>query len=644
MTEGAAAYRDQFLSESAEYLQAMTEGLLALEADPYDLEPVETVFRGAHSLKGMAAAMGYERTQALTHAMESLMATVRQRQQEPDAALIDLMLRATDAVRELIAAESSGTTAPDTTDVMRALEQRAQATTAPSGEAAEPAGRVLRVDVTLDEDCVLKGVRAYMVIKRLGRLGTVIGTEPDAHDLEDERFDRSFTAMVRTHAEPEAVRAALTSIAEVAEVAIQEVAAGHLAAEDADARRAAIIARAHRMPKLQDAQTVRISVGHLDTLVNLVGELVIVRSRLGRIARRLGDTELTDALDVLAQVSRDLQHEVLQTRMVPVGNVFQRFPRMVRDLARDLGKEAVLELEGLDIELDRTVLDEIGDPIVHLLRNCVDHGIESPSEREALGKPRRGTIRLVAEREREHVRLTVSDDGRGMDVERIWAKAVAAGLVEASARGAFSDADVLLLSCTPGLSTAERATKVSGRGVGMDVVKARIERLGGTLRIDSVRGQGTRVTLTLPLTLAIIQALLVGCEEHVFALPLSAVDEVYDQRSASVRTVDGHPVVVLPTGEVAPLSKLDALCGTMDAGSDVLPDPDDQVVVMRQGDDVRALAVSRLVGRQEVVIKPLSRLLASVEGFGGATVLGDGRVVLILDPRTLFSQEAGDGP
>lgn len=640
MSDDSAVYREQFLSESAEYLQAMTEGLLALEADPHDLEPVETVFRGAHSLKGMAASMGYEHTQELTHKMESLMATVRQRQQPPDAELVDLMLRATDACRELIAAEASGGAVPDATEVERALEERTRAAAA-SGQVTEPAGRLVRVDVTLDEDCVLKGVRAYMVIKRLGRLGTVVGTEPDARDLEDERFERSFAAFVRTHAELEAVRAAVASIAEVADVSVRETPAEHAVDEDAEARREAIIARAHRMPKLSDAQTVRISVGHLDTLVNLVGELVIVRSRLDGVARRLEDPELIDALDVLAQTSRDLQHEVMRTRMVPVGNVFQRFPRMVRDLARDLGKEAALELEGLDIELDRTVLDEIGDPIVHLLRNCVDHGIEPPEEREALGKPRRGAIRLVAEREREHVRLTVTDDGRGMDVDRIWEKAVAAGIVDPDARDAYSASDVLLLSCTPGLSTAERATKVSGRGVGMDVVKARIERLGGTLRIDSVRGEGTRVTLTLPLTLAIIQALLVACGDQVFALPLSAVDEVYDQRSARVHTVDGHPVAVLPSSEVVPLLTLAALCGT--GAASALPEPGDQVVVMRQGDEARALAVTRLVGRQEIVIKPLSRLLSDVEGFGGATVLGDGRVVLILDPRALFAQEAGNG-
>jgi two-component system chemotaxis sensor kinase CheA len=416
----------------------------------------------------MAAAMGYSQTQELAHRMESLMATVRQRRQKADHSLIDLMLRAIDSLRDLISDESEGRLARNTEDIATALATRTECREERVGDGGE--GSLLHLRVTLDEDCVLRGVRAYMVLKRLGNMGTVVETEPSARDIEDERFERAFGVALRTHQSVESVRAALMAISEVSEVSVEQVAEEPAPDAETEERRAATIARAHAVPKLADAQTVRITVGHLDTMVNLVGELVILRSRLARIARDLGRPELSDTLDAFERVSGDLQQEVMQTRMVPVGNIFQRFPRMVRDLARDLGKDATLELDGLDIELDRTVLDEIGDPIVHLLRNCVDHGIESPEQREAAGKPPRGTIHLSAEREREHVRLTVIDDGRGMDAEAIWGKAVAAGRVDETDRGDYTDEDVLLLSCTPGLSTARQATKVSGRGVGMDVV------------------------------------------------------------------------------------------------------------------------------------------------------------------------------
>jgi two-component system chemotaxis sensor kinase CheA len=638
-----SAYREVFLSESAEYLQAMTDGLLALEADPNDLEPVETVFRGAHSLKGMAAAMGYTRTQELTHKMESLMDTVRRRVQSADHDLIDMMLRATDAVRDLIADESAGTGDTDTDGIVAELVARtaaaAEAGAAPSRMSTPDTGEgaLYQARITLEEACVLKGVRAYMAIKRLSHMGTVIETRPGAREIEDERFDRSFDVVFRTGAMPDAVRAALMAVTEVEDVLVEPVAESDTAAGAPEAApRSASQGRA--VPKLSETQTVRISIGHLDAMVNLVGELVIIRSRLERIARDAGLPELGDALDALERVSADLQQEVMQTRMVPVGNIFNRFPRMVRDLARDLGKDVTLETDGLDIELDRTVLDEIGDPIVHLLRNCVDHGIESPEERVAASKPARGTIFLAAEREREQIRITVSDDGRGMDVGRIWAAAVDRGLADPSSRDAYSDHDVLMFVCAPGFSTVDQATKVSGRGVGMDVVKGKIEYLGGTISIESTHGEGTRVSLLLPLTLAIIQALLLACGDQVYAVPLSAVDEVLGLDEVTLETVEGRWVTVLRDGSVVPIQRLDVVCGVSQPGA-AAPEVGDHIVIIHSGDEMRALTVPRLIGRQEIVIKPLSPLFRGLHGLGGATVLGDGHVALILDPRTLLDLE-----
>lgn len=644
-----SAYVDVFFSESAEYLQTITDGLLALESDPVDLEPVETVFRGAHSLKGMSAAMGYTRTQELTHKMESLMATVRSREQVADHELIDLMLQATDRVREVIADESSGGNAVAIDDMVARLVSRtrqgppAAGAEQPAGAAATvpraaAEGSLYRVRIHIEKSCVLKGVRAYMAIKRLNHLGSVVETHPGAREIEDEQFGDSFEAILRTKARPETIREAVLAVTEIEAVEV-EAAPEPVTGDSADAGAAARPEAAHaNVPKVAETQTVRVSIGHLDTIVDLVGELVIVRSRLEDVAERLQSSELFESLDVLRRVSADLQQEVMQTRMVPVGNIFNRFPRMVRDLARDLGKDVVLETEGQDIELDRTVLDEIGDPLVHLLRNAVDHGIESPEERVALGKSPRGTVRLMAERVREQVLITVQDDGRGMDIDRIWRKAVERGIADRDDRTSYSDEDILKFVFTPAFTTVDKATRVSGRGVGMDVVKGKIEYLGGSISITSAPGQGTSVGLQLPLTLAIIQALLVSSDDQVYALPLSAVDEVLAPGEVQSKTIDGAPVVVLRDGTAVPLSRLDTLFVHRSAAHD--DGVDHHLVLVRSGQMLHALAVPGLIGRHEVVIKPLSALFRGLYGLGGATVLGDGRVALILDPRTLFSQEA----
>jgi len=648
------AYRDVFASESAEYVQSIIDGMLQLESDPNDLEPVEVVFRGAHSLKGMSAAMGYDRTADLTHKMESLMATVRSREQVVDADLVDLMLRAVDTVKALIEDEMAGGASVDATTLAEELAARTERRggDAPAAPVAKPtavddagdagsadeagAGSTKTVTVTLDEACVLKSVRAYMVIKRLSHMGTVIETHPSARDIEDENFDRTFEVVVRSLSASDDMVKAVSAVSEVAEVAVREEAAA-APEEAAQPDKDAAFGRMRKsIPKLSETQTVRIAIGHLDSMVNLVGELVIVRARLENLARVTGHAEMLESLEDLHRISSELQHEVMQTRMVPVGNIFNRFPRMVRDLAKDLGKDVAFEMEGLDIELDRTVLDEIGDPLVHLLRNAIDHGIESGEKRAAAGKPARGTVRLSAMRERDQVQLVVSDDGGGMDADRIWAKAVERGLVTADSRDQYTADDVLMFTCLPGFSTAETATKVSGRGVGMDVVRGKIEYLGGSLFIRSKIGQGTEFVLSLPLTLAIIQALLLDAGGQTFALPLSFVNEVYSAGEVEVGTIDGSPVMTLRDGRVIPLHRLDVLIGAHDDNTRA-PEHGEAVVLMEIGDAARGLTVSRLMGRQEIVIKPLAKMLKQIRGLGGATVLGDGSVALILDPRMLFS-------
>ena len=659
------AYRQVFLSESAEYLQGIVDALLVLESDPDDLEPVEAVFRAAHSLKGMSGTMGYERTASLTHTMESLMNTVRRREQPVTGDLIDVVLRATDTLRELITFEASGGAEVDPELMVQELrehteaahaghaEQPVSAPAAPAPVPAAPEG-VVTLSVTIEAACQLASVRAYMVLKRLRQLGEVVGTSPSESDIDEGEFDRTFTVSVRTDRPGEKLADAVSAITEVesarvvtpeatAPASVAAVAPAPVAAdapadvpkEDEPDRDAAFGRAAKAVPKLADTQTVRIALTHLDTMVDIVGELVIARSRLENIADRVDEHDLTEAVEEVHRISAELQREVMQTRMVPVSNTFNRFPRMVRDLARDLGKDVAFEVDGVDIELDRTVLDEIVEPLVHLLRNSLDHGLENPVERIAAGKPERGLVRLSAARERDRVLVTVADDGRGMDVERIWQAAVARGLAEAPDRDTTSDEDILLFTCTPGFSTAVRATKVSGRGVGMDVVRAKVEQLGGALAIRSRPGRGTEFVLSLPLTLAIIQALLVRSSGHIYAIPLGAVTEVLAYDDLPVGTVDLHPVLSLRDGRVVPLDTLDAVVGVEDDQSSSVRSRN--IVLLEWGDSARAIGVDGLVGRQEIVIKPLSGIFAGVSGLSGATVLGDGSVALILDPRALFA-------
>lgn len=643
------AYRDVFLAESADFLQQVVDGLLKLESAPHDLGPVEDVFRGAHSLKGMSAAMGYTKSADLTHKMEGLMDRVRKSELPVTSELVNLLLGAVDLVKMLIDDESKGKDEVDPSEMIAAIDElkaRALSPDMPAEAVAQPPVASAAKDgtpswlasVTLEESCVLKAVRAYMVIKRFAHMGEVVETHPTAQEIEDERFHLTFEVVVRTVSDAEQIKEAALQVSEVASVEVSPVEERREPAlpEGPSPVSESPLSRTRELPKLSQTQTVRVSIGHLDTLVDLVGELVILRSRLEEIQDRSDDVELREALDEFQRISTDLQYEVMQTRMVPVGNIFNRFPRMVRDLAADLGKRVDFKMDGLDIELDRTVLDEIGDPLVHLLRNSIDHGICTAEERVAAGKPAVGTITLSASRERDHVAIVVSDDGRGLDVERVWRKAVERGVVSDEDRSVYDDSEIFQFTCLPGFTTAETATRVSGRGVGMDVVKGKIEHLGGTLQIRSEFGRGSDFVLRLPLTLAIVQALIVEARGQAFALPLSSVEEVFGGDEVNVETVDGSPVMILRDGALVPLMRLDSLLFGGDPST--LPTPNSSIVLVNTGAGHRALQVDDLGGRQEIVAKPLSRLFRD-QNFSGATILGDGRVMLILDPRVLAATE-----
>jgi two-component system chemotaxis sensor kinase CheA len=499
-----------------------------------------------------------------------------------------------------------------------------------------PGMRILRLTVTLDAGCLLKSVRVFMVFKKIAQLGDVISSLPSVESLEDEKFEDSFQVGFATYEGDDKVESALMSIAEIESVGIETVLEpekrgaeeGHTASEVAE-ETPVMVAR--------KTQSVRINITRLDKLMNLVGELVINRTRLDEVASGSEIPELREALDQTARLTAELQEEIMKTRMVPVENVFNRFPRMVRDLARSQDKDIDFVVEGKEIELDRTILDEISDPLMHMLRNAVDHGISDRGDRKKKGKPERGIIKLSAYHDRNFVAIGVEDDGEGIDSEKAFDLAASEGLISEEERRQLTADSLLDVIATPGFSTSEEVSGVSGRGVGMDFVKAKAESLGGFVVLDTVVGRGTKVTLKLPLTLAIVQALMVEVADETYAIPLGTVRETQVINPTDIKTVQNHEAVFLRE-ETIPLVRLDALLGTERVLDGNEPFP---VVIAEVGTRLVGVGVHELLGQQEIVIRSLDKFLKGVEGFAGATILGTGRVALILDIPSLLSRSTG---
>ena len=498
--------------------------------------------------------------------------------------------------------------------------------------AAIPGMRLLRLTVTLDSECLLKSVRVFMVFKKLAQMGEVIASLPPVEALEDEKFDNSFQVLFATREDPERIERSLLAIAEIAVVSFDTlVETETVSGGEPPESRPTGPGREH-MSIARKTQSVRVNIGRLDTLMNLVGEIVINRTRLASIAAGFNIPELREALDQTSRLTAELQDEVMKTRMVPVEQVFNRFPRMVRDLARDQGKEIDFVVEGKEIELDRTILDEISDPLMHMIRNAVDHGIGAPADRKSSGKPGRGTVKLSAYRDRNYVAIEVEDDGSGIDPQRVFDKALSKGLVTEEERRQLTDDDVLRVISLPGFSTSDQVSGVSGRGVGMDAVKSKAESLGGFVILDAVPGQGTTITLKLPLTLAIVQALMVEVSGETYAIPLGTVRETHVISPEDIKTVQSHEAIFI-RDETIPLLRLDAILGCEHCtnGTETFP-----VVITEMGTRLIAIGVHSLIGQQEIVISTLDKFLKRVDGFAGATILGTGRVALILDIPSLM--------
>ncbi|HEY0016227.1 MAG TPA: chemotaxis protein CheA [Longimicrobium sp.] len=656
-------YAELFLSESREHVSAINHLLLTLEGDPRSRDAVEGLFRAVHTIKGMSATMGYRAVADLAHEMEDLLDRVRQGRMTADAPLIDTLFAACDALEQSIElavedGEDDGTVAPVVARLRALLggtgaPSRSDAPAPPIASAAPAASTApaiawaadevaeagedaaMRVRITVDPGSALPGVRAFMAVRAARALGTVTSLEPSEAAMQEPGFAGTVRFVLRSSAPGHEIEAALRSAGEIREVEIAEgLMDAPAAAEEAAAADGGAAAQGGAATR---ARNIRVDLRRLDALVNGVGELVIVRDRMRRLSS-VAQPELADAIDQAARLIGELQDEIMQARMAPVWQVFDRFPRLVRDAARSLGKRVDFVIEGKEIELDRSMLDEIGDPLVHLLRNSLDHGIESPAERRAAGKPETGTLRLSAARERSRIVIRVEDDGRGIMREKVLAKALANGLVTPEEARGMSDDDVARLITRPGFSTAETVTDVSGRGVGLDVVATRVRALGGMLEIASQPGQGTSMTLQLPQTLAIVRALLVRQSGETYALPLTHVGETVHLQPEEIGAVKGRPVAYL-RDEVIPLHSLRALLST----NGTRPEGKRAAVILEVGEQRVGLEVDQLLGQQEIVVKAFDATADTLRLFSGATILSDGRPALILDAGSLLGAAAHAG-
>ncbi len=664
-----------FLQEVESILELLDEDVIRLESEAENEELLQEIFRAAHTLKGSSGMVGFKAMADLTHKMEDLLDRVRKGTLAVTPAIVDALLMSLDGLKVLRDELAGGTESSlDVAPIIAALQQAAagdapvhatgaaapgiDAVIAGSSalgaavEAAVASGVPLwRVTVALNPETEWKSVRLFQALNDLSGRGEVITSVPSLQDVEEEKAGDRLEAVVNSDADQATLEAALLAIDDVAEVQVEGYVARavEVAAPVAGADRRDGAAPAGAPPKIDSlAQTVRIDVAKLDALINLVGELVIDRTRVAQVSRalqvRYKEDEQVRALgETSTHFSKviDVLHEsMMQARMLPVGVIFSKFPRLVRDLAKTMDKQISLVIEGEDTEIDRSVIEEIKDPIVHLIRNSVDHGIETAADRLAAGKPEKSVVRLAARHGPGHVLITVSDDGRGIDPIKIRDAAVLKGVISAEAAQRLSDAEAVSLIFAPGFSTAAQTTEVSGRGVGMDIVRSKIESLNGSVEVDSEPGVGTTFVLRLPLTLATVRGLLVSSAGDTYAIPLAYVREIVRPEATLQQTVGGRQAMQLRHMAMGVFSLADLLQRAGVATTETAARGDNYVVVVRTGesesDRTVALLVDELIDQQEIVVKSLSGHLGRARGIAGATILGDGAVALILDVPALI--------
>lgn len=676
-------YLEIFLDETKEHLQNLNNQILELESDAENMNTINEIFRAAHSLKGMAGTMGYKRMQTLTHDMENVFSEVRNGNIKVNADMIDVLFSCLDALEEYTGniQQSADEGTNDNEELIAKLNAILKAGT---GKAEEPAPKkekkkkaaaveaegkwkdisfeasqlkvmreakksglnVYGMTVVVQESCLLKAARAFLVFKAIEEKGEIVVSVPSAQDVEDEKFDRDFTLVVISEHDLDTVIKAAQNVSEIEKVTgavieipeedtkpSQDVKKVEEPAEKKAGAQAAPEKKTVSKPVVN--RTVRVDIEKLDVLMNLVSELIIAKNSLVAATEQdkgRSNSGVSQQMDYLESVTTNLHESVMKVRMVPIESVVNKFPRMIRDLSKKLGKKMELYMTGEETELDRTVVDEIGDPLMHLLRNSADHGLESAEVRAQRGKPEVGSIFLDAYQDGNNVVIEVRDDGNGIDVEAVKKKAIERSVITSEQAEIMTDKDVINLLFLPSFSTAKQVTDVSGRGVGLDVVRSKIEALSGEVEVKSELGVGSTWTIRLPLTLAIIQSLMVAVGGEKYALSLAAIQTIEDVPRSDVKLVENREVINL-RGSVLPLIRLNNL---LDVESKKGDDENLIVVVVKKGDRMAGLVIDELLGQQEIVIKSLGKYIKHCKFISGATILGDGEVALILDANALI--------
>lgn len=700
-------YLEIFIDESSEHIQTLSDCIMTLEQEPENKDTINEIFRAAHSLKGMAGTMGFKRMQHLTHDMENVFQEVRSDKIKVDSSMIDLLFKCLDAIDSYV--ENIKSTSDEGTDdnevIIKELndfiakangqpvskqaeaqetvtEAKAQASSDVSpnvldtieltnneknliDEAISAGLKIYGMTVTVASDCLLKAARAFLVFRAVEELGQIVVYRPSSQDIEDEKFDLSFSFFVASGESFDKLEHAASNVSEIDKVFGKEITEFHIEGEAEQTAQAceetqkAPEKKEEKAPaaktetakpkaandsqkqavshkKATTSRTVRVDIEKLDMLMNQVSELIIAKNSLVAMSSSDGENNnnqsFHEQIEYLERITTNLHESVMKVRMVPIESVTQKYPRMIRDLSRTLNKKMNLVITGEDTELDRTVVDQIGDPLQHLLRNSADHGLESNEVRLERGKPEVGTIFLNAYQEGNNVVIKVGDDGNGINTEAVKAKAIERGIVTAEQAENLSQKDIINFLFMPSFSMAKQITDISGRGVGLDVVKSGIEQLGGDVSVSTELGKGTTFTVRLPLTLAIIQALMVEIRDEIYAIALGSISNIEDIPVKDIKYVQAKEVIHL-RGSVIPIIRLDKML-------DIEPkeqEPDHlTVVIVQKGDQQAGLVVDNLIGQQEIVIKSLGKYINGNKLISGATILGDGDVALILDVNTLM--------
>lgn len=698
-------YLEIFIDETNEHLQNLSDCIMSLEKDPENMDTINEIFRAAHSLKGMAGTMGFKRMQHLTHDMENVFQEVRSGNMKVTSGLVDVLFQCLDAIdaylenvkessdegtedneaiiqelNDILAAETGNVSEEKTASAPQQEEKKEEAKNdgyekrylsvelsekeKDSIKSAEERGmNVYGITVYIQEECLLKAARAFLVFKAVEDYGNILVYYPSSQDIEDEKFENDFSFFLETEAPLEKIMEVSKAVSEIAEVVGEKVKYNDLVAvaekkeaAEVETEKAAPVAVAAPAEKAAPAKaqtkaattkkqaagkpvtnrTVRVDIEKLDALMNQVSELIIAKNSLVSISSTEGSSlqsqTFHEQIEYLERITTNLHESVMKVRMVPIESVVNKFPRMIRDLSKKLNKEMELIMTGEDTELDRTVVDQIGDPLQHLLRNSADHGLENGETRRKRGKPEKGTICLNAFQEGNNVIIEVSDDGNGIDTERVKEKAIERGLVTPEQVEALSQKEIIDFLFMPSFSMAKQITDISGRGVGLDVVKSNIEALGGDVEVKSVMGEGTKFIVRLPLTLAIIQALMVEVHDEKYAIALGSIQTIEDIPVSEIKYVQAKEVIHI-RGSVIPLIRLEKVL-------DMEPTEEEKesltVVIVKKGEKFAGLVVDNLMGQQEIVIKSIGKYINNTKIISGATILGDGEVALILDANVLL--------